>query len=516
METVAVIDLGTNTFHLLIVELNDRNEFIVKEKFREPVKLGEGGINSSEIAPAAFERGLKALKNLKKLIDTRRAERIFAFATSAIRSASNGQAFIKAAKDATGLDIRIINGNEEAALIFQGVKNAVYLPPEQNTLLVDIGGGSVEFTVAAENQIRLLRSLNIGAARLWSGLKFSDPVSQEEIEACRDVLRNETRQLISELKDFNLRLMVGSSGTFDTLATMIAYQNKDIHSLEHINGYRFDKDQFDFIYKKLISLKKTERSVLPGMDSTRVDLIVVGAITIDFLLRELGIQHMMLSSYALKEGILYNYIEARKSGTWTVTGSGDRYMRERAVRNLGIRFQYDEAHGDQTALLALSIFDQMEKVLGYGEDEREWLKYAAMLHDIGHFLNRSGHHKHGQYLVLNSAMPGFSTDELLIISNVVRYHRKSYPTRDHLHFAVLHPNHKTLVRQLAGILRIADNLDRGHRHLIRTLKVDISGNQIQIIVDADESVDIEIQSAMAIRELFEQVFERRLIIHQDV
>jgi len=516
METVAVIDLGTNTFHLLIVELNERNEFIVKEKFREPVKLGDGGIQSGEIIPEAFERGLKALKNLKKLIDTRRAERIFAFATSAIRSASNGQDFIKAAKDTTGIDIRIINGNEEAALIFQGVKNAVFLPPEQNTLLVDIGGGSVEFTVTAENQIRLLRSLNLGAARLWNTLTFSDPVTKDEINACREILKLETQNLLPELKDFNIPLLVGSSGTFDTLATMIAYQNKDIHSLEHINGYRFDKTQFDVMFKKLISLKKIERSVLPGMDSTRVDLIVVGAITVDFLLTELGIQQLMLSSYALKEGILYNYIEARKAGTWNVTGSGDRYMRERAVRNLGIRFQYDEAHGDQTAKLALSIFDQLETLLGYGEDEREWLRYAAMLHDIGHFLNRSGHHKHGQYFVLNSAMPGFSTDELLIISNVVRYHRKSYPTRDHLHFAVLHPNHKMLVRQLAGILRIADNLDRGHRHLINSLSVEVAGNQVQVVVQSDEQVDIEVQSAMSMRDLFEQVFERRLIIHQDV
>jgi len=515
METIAVIDLGTNTFHLLIVELNDRNEFIIKEKFREPVKLGEGGINTGEIAPEAFNRGIRALKNLRKLIDSRGAEKIFAFATSAIRGASNADAFIKAARKEAGLNVRIINGNEEAALIFQGVRNAVHLPPDQNTLLVDIGGGSVEFIVSSENQIRLLRSINIGAARLWEKFNFSDPASPEEVKACRNYLKEHTQGLIQELKEFNISLLVGSSGTFDTLASMVAYQNKDIHTLEHINGYKFDKPSFELLLKKLLSLNKTQRSVLPGMDATRVDLIVVGAITVDYILNALKVQQLMLSSYALKEGILYNYIENKRSTSGNVSGLGDQHLRERSVRNLGARFEYDEAHGEQTASLALSLFDHLEPLLGYGEDEREWLRYAAMLHDIGHFLNRSGHHKHGQYLVLNSAMPGFSTDELLIISNIVRYHRKSFPTRDHLHFAVLHPMHKTLVRQLSGILRIADNLDRGHRHLIQQLVAEVRGNQIMVKVFADEPLEIEINSAMDTRDLFEQVFERRLIIAQE-
>lgn len=511
METIAVIDLGTNTFHLLIVELNERNEFIVKEKFREPVKLGEGGINSGEIAPKAYERGIKALVNLRKLIDARQTEKVFAFATSAIRGASNAAAFVKDAKEKAQIDIRTINGNEEAALIFQGVKNAIQLPPGEAVLMVDIGGGSVEFIVSRDNQIRLLRSLDLGAARLWDRLRPSDPILPSEVEECRRMILEQAHDLIQELKEFKISLMVGSSGTFDTLATMIAYQNKDIHSIEHINGYKFDSEQFAIVYKKLTTLTKTERSVLPGMDGSRVDLIVVGSVIVEVLFKELSLKQVALSSYALKEGILYDYIETRKYEVLG-PGSSDRNLRERSIRNFGARFQYDEAHGDQTALLALSLFDQMESLLGYGEEEREMLKYASMLHDVGHFLNRSGHHKHGQYLILNSGMTGFSTDELLVISNIVRYHRKSAPTRDHLHFAVLHPSHKVLVRQLAGILRIADHLDRGHRHLIERLELQIHGTHVQVSVFSKDTVDIEIQAALENRELFEQVFEKRLSI----
>lgn len=513
METVAVIDLGTNTFHLLIAELNDRNEFVIKEKFREPVKLGEGGINSGEISASAFARGIKALINLRKLIDTRNATKVFAYATSAIRGASNAAEFIARAKAEANIEIQVINGNEEAALIFQGVKNAVKLPPGEDILMVDIGGGSVEFIVSRDNQVRLIRSLNMGAARLWEKMQFSDPVQPHEVQICRDFLAQQAGGLMQELREFKITQIVGSSGTFDTLATMVAYQNKEIHAIEHINGFKFDREQFNAVFQKLISLTKTERSVLPGMDATRVDLIVVGSITVDYILSEIDVNQICLSGFALKEGILYNYIDYKKSESPGM-GLSDRFLRERSARNLGTRFQYDEVHADQCARLALSLFDQLETLHGFGEEERELLKYAAMLHDMGHFLNRSGHHKHGQYFVLNSAMPGFSSDELLIMSNIVRYHRKSMPTRDHLHYTVLHPAHKNIVRYLSAILRIADNLDRGHRHLIQKFDVEIRQSQINIRVYGDESLEIEIQSAMAMRELFEQVFERRLIISQ--
>jgi exopolyphosphatase/guanosine-5'-triphosphate,3'-diphosphate pyrophosphatase len=336
MEQIAIIDLGTNTFHLLIVELNDREEFTVKEKFKDPVKLGEGGITQGYIAKEAFERGQIALDKFRRIIDTRQVSRVFAFATSAIRGAKNGIEFIQLVEAKTGIKVQVINGNEEAALIFQGVKNAVSLPPGQDCLLVDIGGGSVEFIVARDGKIRFLRSLDLGAARLLEQLKIQDPINPSEIELARKLIQKVAGPLIEELKAFSIRLLVGSSGTFETLATLIAYENRDFHSLEHINGYRFDQPQFQQIFQKLLILNKAGRTALPGMDINRVDLIVLGSILVDEILQSLNLEQILLSTYALKEGILYDYIETRRQAHLPGLIPGDRKLRERSVRNLGV------------------------------------------------------------------------------------------------------------------------------------------------------------------------------------
>jgi len=513
-ETVAIIDLGTNTFHLLIVEISERDEFMVKEKFKEPVKLGESGITTGKIAEVAFERGIAALINFKKLIDSRKATRILAFATSAVRSASNGAVFISEAKKKTGIDIRTINGNEEASLIFTGVKNGVQLPYNEPVLLVDIGGGSVEFIVTKENKPVLLRSLNIGAARLMETFKYSDPITKEELNTATQFLKLEMKGLIQELQEFNIKKIIGSSGTFETLGTIIAYQKKDILSLEHMNGYRFTKESFLGVFEKLQATDREGRLKMAGMDPMRADLIVMGSVVVNILCSELTVETFILSSFALKEGILYDYIEEKKNRVQNLVGVIDRNVRFRAVRNFGKKFHYDQDHGLQVAELALSIFDQLQSIHGYDEEEKELLKYGSMLHDIGHFLNRSGHHKHGQYMVMNSGLSGFSTDELLVIGNIVRYHRKSPPTRDHLHFSIMHQNVRLMVRRLAGILRIADNLDRGHRHLVKQVKLEILPNIIWMRVKAADKIDIEIRAVHENKELFEQVFEKQLEIEQ--
>ena len=201
-ETLAIIDLGTNTFHLIIVKIDERDDFSIQEKYKIPVKLGEGGITSGKISPASYERGLYAMKRFRKMIDSQKASRVFAFATSAIRSAENGAQFVKDVKKQARIDIKVINGNEEAALIFEGVKNGVQLPYEQDVLILDIGGGSVEFVVARENRPLLMRSLDIGAARLLEIVGGSDPMKKSDLERIHSYLHSKMDELIKELRLF--------------------------------------------------------------------------------------------------------------------------------------------------------------------------------------------------------------------------------------------------------------------------------------------------------------------------
>ncbi|MEM7036117.1 MAG: Ppx/GppA phosphatase family protein [Bacteroidota bacterium] len=513
-ESLAIIDLGTNTFHLLIAEVNEREDFRVREKYKEPVKLGEGGITTGKISNKAFNRGIKALKKFRKLIDSRRIPTVRAFATSAIRSASNGAEFLQRARSEAGIEIKIINGNEEAALIYEGVRNGVVLPQDEDVLIMDIGGGSVEFIVSRDGKPQLLRSLNLGAARMLEYVKPSDPITGSQCKKAEEVIMEKAAGLLEELKEFNISTIVGSSGTFETLGALVAHHNKDFLSSENLNSYRFTIRDYKQIHPRLLAASRTERQNIPGMDPMRVDMIVMGSILVNLMVRELDIRNFMVSLFALKEGILYKYLSEQRERIHKLMGDTARNLRAKAVGNLCEKYSYDKPHALKVSELALSIYDQVEHLHPFGKPERDLLKYGALLHDIGHFVNRSGHHKHGQYIVMNSGLSGFSHDEIIILGNIVRYHRKSLPTRDHFHYKVLEQKHRYLVRILAGILRIADNLDRGHRNMVHSLRLESDKQRIRILVEAHDVVDIEVNSALAQRELLEQVFDRRVNIEQ--
>jgi exopolyphosphatase/guanosine-5'-triphosphate,3'-diphosphate pyrophosphatase len=222
----------------------------------------------------------------------------------------------------------------------------------------------------------------------------------------------------------------------------------------------------------------------------------------------------MVSTYALKEGILHRYIEDQKERVHKAMGNTARNLRAKSVKNLCEKYQYKKAHVLKVSEIAQSIFDQTRALHPFGNLERELLRYSAMLHDIGQFINRSGHHKHGQYIIMNSGLSGFSHDEVIILGNIVRYHRKSLPTRDHFHYKVLELRQRLLVRTLAGILRISDHLDRGHRNLVSSVKVTIDNKTMRIAVQANDLIDLEINSAMAEREMLEGVFEKSIVIEQ--
>ncbi len=511
---LAIIDLGTNTFHLMIARIDEREDFSIEEKFKESVKLGEGGINKGEISEKAFQRGIKALKKFRKLIHTKRADEVRAFATSAIRSASNGAEFVQAAKRDAGIDIRVINGNEEASLIYDGVRNGVQLPYEQDTLIIDIGGGSVEFIVSRDGKPQLLRSLPLGAARLLEAVVPDDPISTYQLDNAYALVRKILEPLVHELREFDLKLMVGSSGSFETLGAMIALRNEDVLSSGRLNSYRFSVEAFQDIFGRIVSANRDERLAMSGMEAMRVDMIVMAGIIIDSLVHELEIAELMVSAYALKEGILFRYIEEQKERIHKLLGNTARNVRAKAVKNLAEKYNYYEGHSLKVSEHGSSLYNQLAHLHPFGKAEEEVLRYGCLLHDIGHFINRSGHHKHGQYIIMHSGLSGFSHDELVVLGNIVRYHRKSLPTRDHFHYKILDQRSRYLVRLLAGILRIADNFDRGGRGRINGFKVHTDQLTIRIEVQAEVAVDIEIQCALDQKTLLEQVLDREILITQ--
>lgn len=297
--TAAVIDLGTNTFHLIIAQISPDN-IEVLYKTNIPVKLGEGRINDHIIIPEAYERGLLALETFQDEIRKHQVDMVKAIATSAIRSASNGENFVKAAKSYAGTIIEVASGDQEAEYIFNGVKASGAI--RETSLIMDIGGGSTEFIICNENGLLWKKSYNIGAARLMQAYFNSDPISQTDREAITSHLDSELADLKKACGIYKPVQLIGSAGAFETFTAMIDGQL----DLNNTPSTAIDLEAYHVLSKTLQHSSHSERAAMPNLIRLRVDMIVIAAILTDYVIALSGIESMNLSTYDLKMGVLEN------------------------------------------------------------------------------------------------------------------------------------------------------------------------------------------------------------------
>jgi exopolyphosphatase/guanosine-5'-triphosphate,3'-diphosphate pyrophosphatase len=300
-DRIAIIDLGTNTFHLLIAEVSN-NGFTMVHRERLAVKIGKGGINQGIIQQDAITRAIDTLKNFKIKIDQFHVHTIYAFGTSALRNAKNADDVIQGINLATGIDVDIISGDKEAEFIYLGVRSAVDMGIE-TSLIVDIGGGSVEFIIGNKNEILWKKSIEIGAQRLLEEFQKHDPISAEEITSLDKHFESSFKELHTAMMSYRPTTLVGSSGTFDTLSDMYCIES-NMQKSDNEPETPLTVQSFYSIYKKLIQLNRSERMRMPGMIEMRVDMIVVACCLIRYLLDTYDFHNIRVSSYALKVGVL--------------------------------------------------------------------------------------------------------------------------------------------------------------------------------------------------------------------
>jgi len=300
----AIIDLGTNTFNLLIAEIGGDKHYKILFKEELNVKLGEESINKKIISPAPFQRGIDALKKHKATIESYDADVIKAFATSAMRGADNGSEFVKRAFDETGIQIQIIPGEEEAFIIYNGVKLAGILINEPS-LIMDIGGGSTEFIIADLDGVLWKHSFNLGVARLNQQFNFSDPITHEQIQEFNSYLHQSLQPLFEEVQKYQIHRLIGCSGSFESFANMILQQYPPAEETPaDEKSAIIDLHHFSQLYQTLILSTEAERYKIKGLVAMRVDTIVLASVFVKFMIEKLSIKEMILSHYALKEGIL--------------------------------------------------------------------------------------------------------------------------------------------------------------------------------------------------------------------
>jgi exopolyphosphatase / guanosine-5'-triphosphate,3'-diphosphate pyrophosphatase len=303
---VAILDFGTNTFNLLIAEKNGKS-FNVLYDDKEPVKLGKGGINNGLITPEAMERGLIAISNHMRTIESFGATEIHAFATSAMRNAANGKEFVQQVKERFGFRTRIIDGDEEAALIYGGIRESVGFGDE-TTMIMDIGGGSIEFIICNGEGIFWKRSFELGMARIIEKFTVSDPITEKEIAAIEKYYESELTALFDQAERYQPSLLVGASGTFDTLAAMATHRF-GLRSPGNSSSMEIALAHFREMHGLLLRSTAEERLKMPGMEPVRVEMIVPAVIFINFVLNTCSLRSLVQSRYALKEGVMARLIK---------------------------------------------------------------------------------------------------------------------------------------------------------------------------------------------------------------
>jgi exopolyphosphatase/guanosine-5'-triphosphate,3'-diphosphate pyrophosphatase len=308
---IAVIDLGTNTFNLLVAETDLFGGFETLYNERLPVKLGEGGINKGFIAEAAYIRGLEALENYASTIRQWQCERTLAFATSAVRSSSNGNEFIQTVLEKTGIEVQVISGEMEAEFISMGVRQAVTLT-EDPSLIIDIGGGSTEFIIVNNEKMLWKQSFEIGAARLLQRFEPSDPIKPDEQKQISDYILDELQPLWEAATSFKVKELIGASGSFESLAELINMRYHSLPGLEDRTECEFVLEQCATVHAEILASTRDQRLKMKGLVAMRVDLIVVSAVLVETVVSRLGISKMRYSSYALKEGVLWRFLNSQK------------------------------------------------------------------------------------------------------------------------------------------------------------------------------------------------------------
>ncbi|MBW4555732.1 MAG: Ppx/GppA family phosphatase [Trichormus sp. ATA11-4-KO1] len=460
---IAAIDLGTNSLHMVVVKIDPTlPSFSIIAKEKETVRLGDRNIVTGELKPETINKAMVALRRFQEVAKTANAETIVAVATSAVREAPNGRDFLHRVEDELGLSVDLISGQEEARRIYLGVLSGIEFH-NQPHIIVDIGGGSTELILGDSQEARSLTSTKVGAVRLTSELITTDPISEAEFQYLqaytRGMLERSVEEVLANIQFGESPRLIGTSGTIETLAMINARENSDTVP-STLNGYQFSlKDLREWV-NRLRKMTNSEISHIPGMPDKRSEVILAGAVILQEAMTLLGVESVTVCGRALREGVIVDWMLAHGLIEDRLRYQGS--VRQRSVLKQAHKYHINLEHSDRVALFALSLFDQTQGLLhNWGADERQLLWAAAILHNCGHYVSHSAHHKHSYYLVRNGELLGYTETEIEIIANLARYHRKSQPKKKHENYRnLLSKNHRQIVNQLSAILRLAVALDR--------------------------------------------------------
>lgn len=507
---IAALDLGSNSFHLLVVEARPDGTFTPLAREKVMLRLGDAVSRTGAIPPELADEVVSTLARMRSLSEAAGADEIHACATSAMREADNSSELVDRIAREAGIDVRVISGDEEARLIFGAVRASLVLEPAPAVCL-DLGGGSLEVTVGDAGRLAFATSVKLGVARLTADCVRNDPPSAGDLRRLRKRVTDVFGPVAEQALAFEPGMLVGTSGTLCDLVRMAAVRRDGEVPLS-VNQLTVERSELEQVHKDIIGRTSAERRKLDGLEPRRADLAPAGSTLGLVAMDLLGLDRLTAGAWALREGIVLDAIARHDPVDWSPE---PRAIRRSSVLDLCRRCSWDQAHGEQVARLSTTLFDATADLHGLGSEERELLELAALLHDIGELVAAEGHERHTAYLVEHGRLRGFAPDEVDVLASLGRFHVRGELKATFRPYERLGEDRRADVRALAGILRVADGLDRGGTTVVRDVAVRAADDVLHIDVASTGDIELELWGARRKAALLEKVLGRRVELHAD-
>jgi exopolyphosphatase / guanosine-5'-triphosphate,3'-diphosphate pyrophosphatase len=501
---LAAIDVGTNTIKLLVASVDDEGSLEVLSREKALVRLGTDTLSTGKLSAEAIEAAASAVEQFLRSVKAQGAELVRAVATCAVREADNSARFIEEIRRRTGVSVDVISGEEEARLINLAVRSE--FPSRLDPLfMVDVGGGSTEFVISNGSRVLSTESLPLGVVRLAARYQRSDPPDERDRKAMKKEIRAVAKKAAQAVRKTGFKTCVGSSGTIQSLS--LVYESAVLGREVPLSGHRtLAREGLKKVNRLLQRTTEKEKLRIAGLDPRRRDISVPGGILLAWILKRTGADAIVVGERGLREGILLDHL-ARSGKKRDI----DRDVRARSVDRLLRRGNAEVLHATHVARLALEIFDQTHALHQLTATEREWLRYGALLHDIGCYVGYSRHQRHSYYLITHGDLTGFSAEEVEVVASLARYHKGGGPKARHENWQRLNPYLRPVVEKLAALLRIADGLDRSHRQLVTEVDCRVRARRVDFRATARADCEAELDAARRKSDLFERVFVRRTV-----
>jgi exopolyphosphatase / guanosine-5'-triphosphate,3'-diphosphate pyrophosphatase len=489
-QRLAVVDLGSNSFRLVVFTWVEDSWFRLSDEIHETVRIGEGLEETGRLAEEPMERALETVELYAHYCRATGIDDVVAVATSAIRDAENRDEFLERA----ALDVRVLSTEEEA---FYGYLAAVNSTTLTNGVALDIGGGSMQLTLVRDREARSMESWPFGAVRMTERFLARDAIKPKHLKALREHVGAALDEVPWLAKGGEL---AGIGGTVRNLGTAaMLRQNLPAFGVQ---GFPLAKDVLDDMIDDFAGMTAAERAKVPGIKPERGDLILAGAMVVQAVMEAGGFKTLEVTEAGLREGVFLNRLLGHRDPPLF------NNVRRASVRNLAAEYDQLNAHTEHVAELSLTMWD----ALGSNDPvERELLWAAAMLHDIGMSVDYDDHHKHSRYLILNAGLPGFSPRETALIGQMARYHRKGNPSLGQFE-ALSRDGDEELLTRCSAVLRVAEQLERSRDQAVDRVRVKVDNGRVELTLDAHEDVTIARWAAQSEADVFKKAFGRDLEI----